>query len=515
MAGKRRPLAASALVALTIVLGIASAATTGAGAADPKRGGTLTIGTAEQVLGFDIVTTKTSTFVNSMVGGMVFGTFYGLDEHGQQYPSEALSAQASEDGLTWRVKLRPGMRFSDGSPYDAGAIAKHWVHMLDSSRNQAFAQYVTAYKEVIAIDPVTLEFRMNHPWGGFAPTLSYNTPIFWVMPPQHEASAGPELNRKPIGAGPYMLEEWNQDGGMVLVRNPQYWNADAQHFDKIIIKYIPDENSRYAAVKNGDVDITGGTLQQVQDARKNPALQVVRQEATGAFDLIFNTTTAPLDDVRVRQALAYATDRNAYKKVIMSDEGEMANSFWGKGSPWHCDVEYPEYDPAKAQSLLKEYDKPVKISLQVPASPIGVLIGELYQSFWKKVGVETELVQLQIGPAYIGPVFAGKFQAVLWDVPDLPDPDRQVHPVFRSGSGANVTKTNDPVLDDALDRGRFTMDTQARKTAYCDFAREFNRYLPALLRDRHIYYAIANAKLRVAANLGFGRYWPAFDWWEK
>jgi peptide/nickel transport system substrate-binding protein len=223
----------------------------------------------------------------------------------------------------------------------------------------------------------------------------------------------------------------------------------------------------------------------------------------------------PFDDVRVRQALAYAIDRNAYKKAILSDEGTMAKSFWGANSPWHCDVEYPEYDPAKAQSLLKDYGKPVKFKLQLPPWRITVLVGELYQSYWKKVGIEAEIVQVPVGPSYTGPVFAGNYQAVGWDVPDLPDPDRQVFPVFHSGSGANLTHTNDRILDDALDRGRFTMDTQARKTAYCDFAREYNKYLPMLLAEQHVWYAIANAKLHVSANLGFGRYWPAENWWEK
>ena len=193
----------------------------------------------------------------------------------------------------------------------------------------------------------------------------------------------------------------------------------------------------------------------------------------------------------------------------------MAKTFWGTASFWHCDVEYPEYDPVKAQNLLKDYGKPVKITLQLPPWPITVLAGELYQSFWTKVGIETEIVQVQVGPSYIGPVFAGKYQAVGWDVPDLPDPDNQVYAVFHSGSGANTTHTNDPILDDALDRGRITMDPQARKAAYCDFAREYNKFLPALLADQHTYYALANTKLHVSRNLGFGRFWPAEDWWEK
>src|ERR1700730_10663390 len=106
-------------------------------AATPERGGILTIGTAGQVLGFDIFTTKTSTYETSMVGGMIFGVAYGLNADGRQIPSEALAVEPSEDGKTWRTKLRPGMRFSDGSPYDADAIAKHYARVLDSSRNQA------------------------------------------------------------------------------------------------------------------------------------------------------------------------------------------------------------------------------------------------------------------------------------------------------------------------------------------------------------------------------------------
>jgi len=517
MASKRYLFVVSALWALAIVLQTGIWTTTDA--AEPTSGGTLTIGTTGQVLGFDPFTTKTSTYETTMVGGMIFGTSFGLDEEGHQYPSQALSVEPSEDGKVWRVKLRPGMRFSDGSPYDADAIAKHWTRILDSSRNQAFLNYVVPYKEVVAVDPVTVDFRMNFPWPAFVPGLSFNAFFGWVMPPEHEASAGPDLNREPIGAGPYMLQEWNQDGGMVLTRNPYYWDKAAQHFDKIVIKFIPDENSRYAAVQAGDIDISAGTIsgsfQQIQDARKNPHLQVVTQPATGAFTIQFNMAVPPFDDVRVRQALAYAIDRNADKKVILSGEGDMAKSFWGPASPWHCDVEYPEYDPEKARNLLKDYGKPVKFTLQLPPWPIAVLLGELYQSFWKKVGVDVELVQVQVGPSYIGPVFAGKYQAVGWDVPDLPDPDTQVYAVFHSGSGANTTHTKDPILDDALDRGRTSMDPEARKTAYCDFAREYNKALPALLRVQHAYYAIANKKLHVSHNLAFGRFWPAEDWWKK
>ena len=480
------------------------------------RGGTLTIGIDQQVVGFDPVVTKTTAFQTVMVGGMIFGTPLGLDATNHEHPSNAFSVTPSPDGVVWRTKLRPDLRFSDGSALTADDVARHWTRILDPERSKSYIDYVSPFKEVVATDPLTIETRLKFPWPAFANQVAFNGFLNWVMPAKYEASAEQEINRKPIGAGPYMLTEWNQDGGMVLVRNPHYWNPDAQHLDKIVVKFIPDENSRYAALKSGDIDFAFGSMRQVQDARTNPALQVIKQRGTGAFTVQFNTTAPPLDDVRVRRALAYAIDRAAERKVILSDEGEMATSLWPEGSPWHCDdVAYPEYDPAKAQSLLRDYGKPVKLTLQVPAFPIGVLIGELYQSFWKKVGVETEIAQVQIGPSYIGPVFAGKYQATLWDSPDLPDPDVQVYAVLHSGSGANVGRVNDPILDEALDRGRVSIDPTVRKAAYCGVAKEINKFVPYLLQGQHDYYAMANVKLRGITHLRFGRFWPAEAWWEK
>jgi peptide/nickel transport system substrate-binding protein len=499
---------ASVALAISCLLSPASAQT---------RGGTLTIGVEQQVVGFDPIVTKTTAWVTVMVGGMIFGTSYGLDPTNHEYPSSALSITSSPDGTVWTTKLRPGMRFSDGSPLEANDVARHWTRVLDPEHSKAYIDYVSPFKEVVAIDPLTVETRLKHPFPPIEALNAFNGFLGWVMPAKYETSAEQDMNRKPIGAGPYMLSEWNQDGGMVLVRNPYYWNPAAQRLDKIVVKFIPDENSRYAALKNGDIDIVlGNSMQQVQDARKNPALQVTKEQGTGAFTVQFNTSVPPLDDVRVRQALAYAVDRTAERKAIYSDEAEMATSLWGKGSPWHCDdAVYPDYDPAKAQSLLKEYGKPVKLTLQVPAYPIAVLVGELYQGFWKKVGVETEITQVQVGPAYIGPVFAGKYQAALWDSPDLPDPDFQVYAVLRSGSGANVGRVNNPVLDAALERGRVSVDPAVRKSAYCDVAKEMNTFVPILLRNQHDYFAMANAKLRGITHLRFGRFWPAEAWWEK
>ena len=508
---RRNPFRAVAFVLLACL----AAALPRPGAAAPKDGGTLTIGVAAKVVGFDPFTFKTNNFETAMVSGMIFGNWFTLDAEGKQVPSNALSAELLDHGKAWRLHMRPGMKYSDGSPFDAAAVAAYWTRLLDPSKNQAFAAYYANAKEMVAIDPVTAELHLAAPTPMYQPTFSANGFSMLIMPPSHVAAAGAELNRKPIGAGPYMLTEWNPDGDMTLVRNPHYWDRKAQHFDKIVVKFIPDENSRYAAVQNGDIDMAFVPFEQVRDARKNPRLQVITQKATGSFTVMFNLKVPPLDDVRVRQALAYAVDRSADRKVVFADEVEMAKGFWPKDSPFGCEVDYPEYNPDKAKALLKDYGKPVKFTLRTPTSPIGVLGGQIYQSYWKKVGVEVELAPVQLGPAYIGPVFAGSYEATLWDVPDYVDPDVQVFAPFYSKSGANLSHADSPALDDALTRGRQSIDPAVRRQAYCDFAREFARYLPALLRDQHMYALVANAKLGGITHLRYGRFWPASAWWEQ
>jgi ABC-type transport system substrate-binding protein len=152
------------------------------------RGGTLTIGVEQQVVGFDPVVTKTTAYVTVLVGGMIFGTSYGLDASNHEYPSAALSFTPSPDGTVWTTKLRPGMRFSDGSPLEANDVARHWTRVLDPEHSKAYIDYVSPFKEVVAIDPLTIEWRLKHPFPAFETSSSFNSFLNWVMPAKYEAS---------------------------------------------------------------------------------------------------------------------------------------------------------------------------------------------------------------------------------------------------------------------------------------------------------------------------------------
>ena len=133
--------------------------------------------------------------------------------------------------------------------------------------------------------------------------------------------------------------------------------------------------------------------------------------------------------------------------------------------------------------------------LQSQPTPTLTIPAQLYQSFWQKVGIETEIKNIQGGPSYINPVLRGDYQIAWWEVPDLTDPDFQVYQPFYSKSGGNATSINDPKLDEALETGRRSLDSDVRKQAYCDFSKEMAKQMPIMLRIQTIYFAITQPRV--------------------
>jgi len=453
--------------------------------------------TRAQVQGFDPVTTRTANRETTMAGALIVSSFQTLDAKGTVLPDLAQSLTSSADGLTWTLKLRTGLKFSNGAAYTAQDVTAHFARILDPTKNAAFGASVALILSATAIDAETVEFKLKAPWGAFPRSFAADNYLYWVMPNAHVEKTGPDLNRFPIGAGPYMMAEWKQDDSISFVKNPHYYNPKAQHLDRITIRFLPDPTARFTAVKAGDIDIAYEPQgKQVLEVRADKKLRVEEYNGTGAFTLNMNTKVPPLDDVRVRQALAYAIDRKVELKVAWDGIGTMATSLWGPDSEWNCPgVEYPEYNPEKAKALLKDYGKPVKITLQSQPTPTLTIPAQLYQSYWQKVGIETEIKNIQGGPSYINPVMRGEYNIAWWEIADVTDPDFQVYTSFFSKSGGNATRVNDPILDEAIVAGQQSLDPAVRKAAYCRFSKQMAIAMPIMLRTQSIYFAVTHPRV--------------------
>jgi 4-phytase/acid phosphatase/peptide/nickel transport system substrate-binding protein len=219
-------------------------------------------------------------------------------------------------------------------------------------------------------------------------------------------------------------------------------------------------------------------------------------KGSGAQVYAFNTKVAPFDDVRVRQALVMAIDRSKMSQAISNGLSRPASNPYGDGSWVKCkdDGALP-FDVEKAKALLKDYGKPVEFKTLVTATPRGRMIGQVLQQFWKRVGANMEIEQ--VDQATIPPrAFMRQFQLTPWRIVDLADPDPQMYANFRSGSPLALSNFADPELDRLLDHSRVTADPAARTEDYCAISRLINKEAIWFWTFQNTYYALSSARLK-------------------
>ena len=247
-----------------------------------------------------------------------------------------------------------------------------------------------------------------------------------IQSPTAWKTKGDDYNRNPVGTGPYILKSWTAGDRMVLEKNPDYWNKGHPYLDRIVLKPLPDAQSRFASLQSGEADIVWDDevdADNIQRAQKDPKLTVHTYTGSGAAVYAFNTKVAPFDDVRVRQALVMAIDRKKMSQAITNGLARPATNPYGDGSWVKCkdDGALPD-DLEKAKALIKDYGKPVEFKMLVTATPRGRTVGQVLQQFWKQVGANMEIEQ--VDQATIPPrAFMRQFQLTPWRIIDLADPD--------------------------------------------------------------------------------------------
>ena len=168
-------------------------------------------------------------------------------------------------------------------------------------------------------DELTLVYNLNDPSVNLPALLSYPSQNNAVHSPTAWKTKGDDYNRNPVGTGPYILKSWTAGDRMVLEKNPDYWNKDTVYLDRIILRPLPDAQSRFASLQSGDADIIWddeSDADNIRKAQKTPKLTVHAYTGSGASVAAFNTKVPPFDDVRVRQALVMALDRKKMSQAL-------------------------------------------------------------------------------------------------------------------------------------------------------------------------------------------------------
>jgi peptide/nickel transport system substrate-binding protein len=468
-------------------------------AAAQKRGGSITVGLELDIPGLDPLKVGVYDTAAESAAALLFDTLTSLDDSGKAVPKLAESWTHSDDYKTWTYKLRSGVKFHDGTPFNAQAVAFNIARQKDPNNRCRCAFYIQGTEKVEAVDDLTVVFHLRDPAVDHPALLAppaVNNPIH---SPTAIQKLGDNYNRNPVGTGPFVLKSWLAGDRLVLERNPDYWNKGHPYLDRVVLRPLPDAQARFASLQAGESDLVWDDefdSDNIMRAKNDSALTVHSYTGSGATVYAFNTKVAPFEDVRVRQALVMAIDRPKWSQVLTNGLSKPATNPYGEGSWVKCkdDGALP-YDPGKARQLIQDYGKPVAFKMLVTATPRGRANGQVLQQFWKQVGADMEIEQVD-QTSIVTRAFTRQFQLTPWRIIDFADPDVQMFANFHTGSPVALANYSNPELDKLLEHARTTADKELRTDDYCAISRLINKEAVWFWTFQNTYYAISKSKLK-------------------
>jgi ABC-type transport system substrate-binding protein len=501
--GMRKGLATSATVGAAVsacVLAIALPAGAATEPSQPHKGGSVTmlIGTDARSMDPAAATTQ-PTAEGNQLGAVYDRLFMVID--GKLTPRLALSATPSKDLLTWTVKLRPGVKFSDGTAFDATAVKANWDRH-QSTPTSLCRSALTGFQSWAVVDPLTLKVTLNSPIGDPFPGLLQGC-LGVIASPAALQAYGSRYGTSPdttVGAGPFLLKEWVRNDHETFARNANYWDTGKPRLDSMTLKVVTDPQQRVSSILTNQSDMTffgvvDAGIAQVKAAGNNcPA--VTQYGGTG---FAMNMTHAPFDDVRMRQAFAYATDQEDLSQKATGGVAQPLTTFFPKGSPFYDqNVTQKTDNLTKAQKLVDAY-----IAEKGTPPPINFVMADGFRAFglvlaqqWSRLKGVTVNVNQVLSSAASQALAQGTFDVAASGTQGV-DPDdggaNSLYNKLRTGSSANAARFSDPAVDSLLDHARSTTDDSVRKDDYSKVVQVMFDKVPYVMAYR-VYQPVCSSK---------------------
>jgi peptide/nickel transport system substrate-binding protein len=374
----------------------------------------------------------------------------------------------SSDRIVWTLKIKPNVKFSDGTAYDANAVKFNWDRHADPANNSTAINLMKTMKSIEVVDAQTLRITLAGENGQFPRAVAAN--LSWIGSPTAIQAKGKDFGNSPVGAGPFTLKEWTRDSRMVLSRNPTYWNAPLPYVDELIIRIVPDAQQRMNSVNNNEGDMALISELAIQKAAKDAGLQLHAIPGIGASGLVLNMTREPFNDVRVRKAIQLSVDRTQLNQVVTDGVGEVVTSWFPTDSAFYdASAAFPKMDLVEAQKLIDAYvaEKGKNVSFTVETSDAGVnprLNDFLVATFKKLTKVEVKSLIVPQNQSTTD-LRNRNYDMVSYAFLGV-DPEPQFYETWHSKGTRNFIGFADADVDAALLRARNSTDTAARKADY-------------------------------------------------
>ena len=452
-----------------------------ADAGSPQRGGTIVYGVeADSSSGYCLPEGQLA-ISGMLVVRAIYDTLTVPNAEGDYVPYLAQSVEPNETFDEWTITVRDGVKFHDGTDL-TGEVVKN---NLDAYRGQYPGRSPLLFTFVLSnIDTVTAEgqtvtVKTKVPWVSL-PAFLYSSSRMGIMA-QSQLDDDETCDRKLVGTGPFKFDNWSPNDKLTGTANPDYWQTapDGKPYpyaEGIEFRVLTDGTVRVNSLKSSDganiihttnAEDIGGEL---YDLREAGDVNMLVSEAGAEVSFVqLNSTQPPFDDIKMRQALAYGTDRDEVNDVQNDGLPTVANGPFGKDSIGYVeDPGFPEYDLEKAKSLVDEYvadGGKAEFTVTTTSDPDTVRLAELVQQRAQKLGVKVTIVKRDQA-ALIDDAIGKKFQAMLFRNYPGGDPDINYVWWYGQDNPVNFGGFNDETMNSLLDEGRSEPDETKRAEIY-------------------------------------------------
>ena len=400
-------------------------------------------------------------------------------------PGLATKWESSADGLTWTFTLKDGVKFSDGTAMKASDV-KASLDMARGGEKSAWKDVYKAIKDIAAPDDKTVKITLSQP---YAPLLSVLAMFSGGVLPADMAKATDTkdydntLAWKTKGTGAYYSDSWKKGDPIVLKRNTNYWRGTPS-VDEVRIEYIPDDNTRVLKLQGGETDVIDFVpFSQIAALSAQPNLKAQTFSIQQTAFIILNTSKPPLNDVKVRQALNYATDKEAIIKNVYFGQAKVMNSPIPQGTYYDKNlVGYP-YDLEKAKALMASSSgaSGFKMDMQVRSGNTNFAnTAVILKDAWAKLGVTVDIQTLDTAVVRTN-YREGNFMSTptAW-TNDMNDPTEIVNYAMRGGASpfAYWTRYNNPDLNDKITKADLEQDATKRAALYSEIQKIYSDAAP-------------------------------------
>jgi peptide/nickel transport system substrate-binding protein len=472
------------------------------------RGGTLLAALTGEPDSLDPA--KSEIYTGAQVYDNIFSKLVDIDPK-QRFYGVLAKSWKQIDAKTWQFDLKPNVFFHNGEPFTASDVKYTFERILNPKTASGYAPLYGEIARVEVVNPHSVVFHLKTPFGPFLTNLANNGEI--VNQKAIEGSKNPARN--PVGTGPFQFVEWVQGDHVTVKRFDRYFEHGKPYLDGIQFKFLPVDQSRIDALRSGQLDwLDAIPLQQLAQLKKDPSFNYVGSALAGIPDfLALNTKKPPFNNKALRQAVAWALDRNEIRAVAYFGAGEVGSEEVPSGSIWHDNADPYRTGPnlTKAKALMKAAGHAGGLTVQylgLPQYPELLKTGEVVQQQLKQIGINMQIQQVDVS-VWFDRFSKGNYQITSAYQERTIDPDNFYSLVLKTGAAINTTGYSNPKADRLINQAasetnlakRKRLYTQLRKIIFADVPLIFVHYetLNYLMR-KNVHGSTINPTLELRAG---------------